>query len=233
MQPLITDRRHFFLLEGSNVPIDNIVERFCENGYHKTQSGENDAIHYLLKDEGVVSLYEMRETGDCQQVGGTIVPEANKLSRARKVDRIGINLGILFIFYCIVAIALYILPIIATVVGWQDFINLAGPITPFLGIGFLVFATILLIPLTYSTWILPVRNSKIAKNVLEDLVRIIQDTYSNVDLQSTEIKRQNWPDFSISHGIPEEILLKFQIIENAVPEFGNLEMQLNSVKVPF
>ena len=214
------------------MPMDLIVERFCENGYHKTQSDENDAIHYLLKDDGVVSLYEMRETtGGYQQIGGTILPGVNKMEQAQKVHRMGTILAIPFILYCISAVALYILPIITTLLGWLDFTDIVSPITPFLGIGFIVFAAILLIPLSYSSWFLPVHNSKIAKNILEDLIRIIEDTCSNVDLQSTEIKRQNWPDFSISHGIPEEILNKFQTIGNAVPEFGNLEMQLNSFMI--
>lgn len=230
MKPLITDRRHFFLLEGSDVPIDLIVEPFCENGYRKIQSNESEAICHIVKDDRIVTLYQMRETADKQQVTGTIILGAKELAEARKIQRVGTILAIPFVLYCIATLLLYILPIVTTLLGWLDFIDIVSPITPFLGIGFIIFAIILLLPLSYSTWILPVQNREIARNVLEDLVRIINDTCPNVELQSTETKQQNWPDFRISHGIPEDILLKLQAIENAFPEFGNLEMQLNSVK---
>lgn len=230
MQPLITDRRHFFLLEGSNVPLQLIVERICDSGYRKIQTDENDGITNLIKRKGIVSLYATQEAGVYGQVGGTITPGTKKLEQARKVQRVITVLGFLFIFYCIFILALYILPIVASIIGWLDFIELVSPITPFLSIGFIVFSAILVVPISYSYWFLPVQNRKVAEDILREIVPIIKETCPGLILQSTQIERQNWPDFGISHGIPEEMQQKIQTIESTFPEFGNLETQIDSLK---
>lgn len=232
MQPMVTDRRHFFLLEGCNVPLELIVEHICENGYTKVQSDENHGITNLVKSDGIVSLYAIQESGVYRQVGGTITPNTRKLEQARKVQRVITILGISFILYCIFALALYILPIVASLIGWLDFIELVSPITPFLGIGFFAFLAILLFPISYSYWFLPIQNRNVAQDILEEIVPIVKETCPGLDFHSTEIERQNWPDFGISHGIPEEMQLRIQTIENSFPEFGTLETQIDSMKTP-
>lgn len=230
MEPMVTDRRHFFLLEGSDIPVEQIVERLCEGGYRKTRSDESNGIHHLIKDDGIVSLYELGEEGASQLVAGAIMPGTGKLKQARKVHRVITILAVPFILYCILAIALYLLQFITFLLGWWDFMDLVRPITTFLRIGFIVFAIILLIPVSYSDWILPVHNRKAAESILEELVPIVKDACPSLELQSTEIERLNWPDFRISQGIPEDILLKLQTIGNAFSEFGDLETRLDCVK---
>ena len=232
MGPMVTDRRHFFLLEGSDIPVEQIVERLCESGYHKTRSDESNAIHHLIKDDGVVSLYEMGEKGASQLVAGTIMPSAEKLEQARKVQRVIPIVTVPIVLYIIFAIALYLLQFITFLLGWWDFMDLISPIIPFQHIGFVVFAVLLLIPVSYSSWILPVHNRKVAKSILDELVLIVKDACPSLELQSTEIERLNWPDFRISQGFPEDILLKLQTIGNAFAEFGNLETRLDCVKAP-
>lgn len=232
MEPMITDRRHFFLLEGSDIPVEQIVERLCENGYHKTRSDESNAIYHLIKDDGVVSLYELGEEGASQLVAGTIMPDADKLEQARKIQHMIDILSVAIVLYVIFAIALHVLPIVTFLLGWLDFVDIVGPIIPLSRIGFIVFAVILLIPVSYSSWILPVHNRKVAKSILDELVLIVKDACPSLELQSTEIERLNWPDFRINQGIPEDILLKLQTIGNAFAEFGNLETRLDCVKAP-
>ncbi len=232
MEPMVTDRRHFFLLEGSNIPVEQIVERLCEGGYRKTRSDESNGIHHLIKDHGVVSLYEMGEVGASQLIAGAIMPDADKLERARKIHRVIPILAVPIVLYVIFGIAIYLLQFITFLLGWWDFMDLISPIIPFQHIAFIVFAVILLIPVSYTDWILPVHNRKVAKSILEELVPIVKDACPSLELQSTEVERLNWPDFRISQGIPEDILPKLQTIGNAFAEFGDLETRLDCVKAP-
>ena len=92
MSPTRTDRRHFFLIENSNIGIAEISDALVSAGFRRDAQGKaifSDQSTYIL-------LRKSTTWTEPSYFGGVIIPNDEMIRKARRMDAIIRFLGVLF-----------------------------------------------------------------------------------------------------------------------------------------
>lgn len=92
MSPTRTDRRHFFLIENSNIGFAEISDALVSAGFRRDAQGKavfsDQSTHILLRKSTTLA--------ELSYFGGFIIPNDEMIRKARRIDSIIRFLGVLF-----------------------------------------------------------------------------------------------------------------------------------------
>jgi len=116
MSPTRTDRRHFFLIENSNIGFDEISDALVSAGFRRDAQGKaifsDQSTHILLRKSTTWT--------EPSYFGGVVIPNDETIRKARRIDSIIRFLGVLFGLSGIAYVLMWVATFLAVFAALQN-----------------------------------------------------------------------------------------------------------------
>ena len=203
MSPTRTDRRHFFLIENSDIGFDEISDVLVSAGFRRDAQSKavfsDQSTHVLLSK----SSPEL----DPSYFGGVIIPTDEMIRKARRMDAIMHFFGRLFYLSFIAYVLMWVIAFLAVFMGLQTIILILGLAIPLTFLFFLLQGFCVTVVFFYADFRFSKRNQDLVEHVSMNLIPALKTIMPDLHIQKLHIPTKAG-DRRIKTHIPSDVLEK-------------------------
>ena len=212
MNPTITNRRHFFLLDNRAAEIDRIESLLFSAGFQRTGLTESN----LTDGSAQILLHKSGSESESLYIGGAVFPNDKTIHNARAKARLASLSGKLFLLSFLIYVIMWIAAFAAVLTGLSILFQFLGPAIPLMYFAIAGFGACTSILYIYLDTQAAKQNQRVAEHAWDILIPLFQDHLK------AQIQRLSIPtklgDRRIRAHIPQEISSKVERLD-----FGDID----------
>ena len=204
MSPTMTNRRHFFLIEGPGVDADRVKDALASAGFRSSDETESRFSNGLAQ----VVLRRSSPVADPAYLGGAISPNDDIIRKAKEKERLMGVFGKLFFLSLATYLAMWVVAFAAVLTEVPILLQFLGPAIPlmylvYLGLGVCISGVGFSLDIRSSK-----QNQQLANETHTALIPPLQDAF-HADIRKLSIPTK-LGDRRIKAHVPEDISGKIE-----------------------